>query len=333
MKKFLTAVCTAGLLFGLSVSQVFAGEYTYTVTFDGGNQGTISGTAGLGVSGSGYSVDMQDGKIIVSGLKANDVVSFDAQAGAVSMDSSSKYYVKGVRRSGRDNDEVAASSFRVTGDADYVVAYGIKGDMVGYTVNYQDENGNELAPSRTYYGNVGDKPVIAHLYVEGYTPQALALTKTLSANESENVFTFVYVEGETQVIETPGETITTIITENVEESTGTTGNGAAGTGNAGAGNAGTDDGTAGTDNAGNDEAGTAGGEADIQDGTTEIEQEEVPQGTQDVVDLDEEDTPLGNLDIDEKEVKKGMPLAAGIAIAVVAVAGLAGLVFFVKRHR
>lgn len=334
MKKFLTAVCTAGLLFGLSVSSVFAGEYTYTVTFDGGNQGVLSGTAGLGVSGSGYQVEMQDGKIIVSGLKANDVVSFDAQAGAVSMESDSKYYVKGVRRSGRDNEEAAASSFRVTGDADYVVAYGIKGDMVGYTVNYQDEEGKELAPSRTYYGNVGDKPVVAHLYVEGYTPEALALTKTLSENESENVFTFVYREGETQVITTPGETITTTVTETEEApAAGTTGdtdeNDTAGPGrDTATGDEENDPAVGpGQDAAGEtDAAGTEGGE------TTEIEPDEVPQ-SQDVVDLDEEDTPLGNMTIDKEEVEKGMPLAAGIAIAVVAVAGLAGLVIFVKKHR
>ena len=333
MKKFLTAVCTAGLLFGLSVSSVFAGEYTYTVTFDGGNQGVLSGTAGLGVSGSGYQVEMQDGKIIVSGLKAKDVVSFDAQAGAVSMESDSKYYVKGVRRSGRDNEEAAASSFRVTGDADYVVAYGIKGDMVGYTVNYQDEEGKELAPSRTYYGNVGDKPVVAHLYVEGYTPEALALTKTLSENESENVFTFVYREGETQFITTPGETITTTVTETEEApAAGTTGDTdendtADPGGDTAAGDEKTDTAGPGQNAEGEtDAAGTEGGEA------TEIEPDEVPQ-SQDVVDLDEEDTPLGNMTIDKEEVEKGMPLAAGIAIAVVAVAGLAGLVIFVKKHR
>ena len=49
---------------------------------------------------------------------------------------------------------------------------------------------------------------VANIYIEGYSPRALALTKTLSANEAENVFVFEYVEGETQVIETPGETIT-----------------------------------------------------------------------------------------------------------------------------
>ncbi len=74
--------------------------------------------------------------------------------------------------------------------------------MVGYTVNYQDENGRTLAESRKYYGNIGDKPVVAHIYIENYEPQALALTRTLSSNEAENVFTFVYSEREAQVIKT-----------------------------------------------------------------------------------------------------------------------------------
>ena len=82
-----------------------------------------------------------------------------------------KYYVKGIRLSGRDNNEtLAAPSFTVDKDADYVVAYGIKGNMVAYTVNYQDASGNSLAESQTFYGNVGDKPVVAYRYVENYIP-------------------------------------------------------------------------------------------------------------------------------------------------------------------
>ena len=91
--------------------------------------------------------------------------------------------------------------------------------MVAYTVNYEDEQGNKLAESQTFYGNVGDKPVVAYRYIENYVPQALALTKTLSDNEAENVFTFKYAPGATnRVVETvnhvtvviPGNTITTV---------------------------------------------------------------------------------------------------------------------------
>lgn len=88
---------------------------------------------------------------------------------------------------------------------DYVVAYGIRGDTVSYRVRYQDTAGNALAADRTYYGNVGDKAVAAYLYMEGYTPQALSVAKTLSADETENVLTFVYVKEETENGAPPSE--------------------------------------------------------------------------------------------------------------------------------
>ena len=71
------------------------------------------------------------------------------------------------------------------------VAYGIKGDMVAYTVNYQDAAGNALLESDTYYGNPGERQYVSSRYVDGYVPQALNLVKTLSVNEAENVFTFI----------------------------------------------------------------------------------------------------------------------------------------------
>ena len=241
-------------MFQCSLLSVFADdEYTYTVTFYAGNQGTFADGAG---------------KIVMSNLKYGAFVSFDVQKdGVVTLNNSDKYYVKGLRKSGRDNsetDELEASRYSVTvkGDADYVVAYGIKGNQVAYTVNYQDADGKELLASNTYYGNVGDKPVVAYQYVEGYTPQALALTKTLSENSAENVFTFRYTPIGTTVVTIPGETttVTTVVpgTTNVETitvpattsagtttgtTTGTTGTGTTGTGTTGTGTTGTGTGT------------------------------------------------------------------------------------------
>lgn len=346
MNKLLAAICTAGMLLSLSPAAVSAGEYTYTVTFDAGNQASMSGTTGLSVNnsatGSSYHIGIDSGKIVVSGLKIQDIVTFNPQAGAVDLADDSKYYVKGVRQSGRDNNSVASSSFRVTGDVDYVVAYGVKGNMVGYTVNYQDENGRALAESRRYYGNVGDKPVVAHIYIENYEPQALALTRTLSSNEAENVFTFVYSEREAQVITRPGQTVTETVTENVTEpGTGTTGT----TGTTDT--AGTDGetGTAETPDAPDTAADTTGGQNTEPAGnepavqartggeTTDIQEDDVPQANPDVVDLDEEETPLANMEIDKEEVKKGMPVAVGAGIAVAAAAGLGVLVWFLKKHK
>ena len=363
-----TSLMTLCLVLGLFPVNTLAEEYTYQVTFYSGNQGTFNGTEGLSVdnhsSGSQYAVEENGDEITVSGLKQGDIVSFDVQAGAVQMADDSKYYLRGIRQSGRDNDTVQTSAFRVDGDAEYVLAYRIRGNQTGYTVNYQDAQGNELAPSRTYYGNVGDKPVVAYLYIEDYNPQTLALTRTLSENEAENVFTFVYTPVPTEVITEPGDTITntTTVTETVPGTTdegtaagtgtGTAGTGTAGTGTGTAGTAGEGAGAAGTAGegtgaagegtgaAGTDETGTAGtdgtaaGETDAaaDEGTTDIQDEEVPQDNQDLTDLDEEEVPQSNINIDEEEVKKGLPMVAGVAIGVLAVAALGVIIVLVRKR-
>ena len=61
-----------------------------------------------------------------------------------------------------------------------------------------------------------------------------------------------------------------------------------------------------------------------------MEDEEVPQ---DLVDLDEEEAPKANIELDKEEVKKGFPVAAGVAVSVAAVAALAGMIIFLRRHR
>ena len=85
---------------------------------------------------------------------------------------------------------------------DFVVAYGMKGSAVEYTVNFVDADGATLAASRTLYANVGDKPIVSYIYVEGYQPQAYALTKTLTDNPADNVFTFTYTEIEPVTVTT-----------------------------------------------------------------------------------------------------------------------------------
>lgn len=354
LRQILTFVVAFCMMFQCSLLSVFADdEYTYTVTFYAGNQGTFADGAG---------------KIVMSNLKYGAFVSFDVQKdGVVTLNNSDKYYVKGLRKSGRDNsetDELEASRYSVTvkGDADYVVAYGIKGNQVAYTVNYQDADGNELLASNTYYGNVGDKPVVAYQYVEGYTPQALALTKTLSENSAENVFTFRYTPIGTTVVTIPGETttVTTVVpgTTNVETitvpattsagtttgtgttGTGTTGTGTTGTGTTGTGTTGT--GTTGTGAGTTTETGTgtdAGTTTDTDAGTDStqdtqtIEEDQTPQGTQEIQDLDEDETPLSrDADINQGKVKKGFPVAAGVAIGICGVAVLAGMGVLLKKY-
>ena len=315
-KKLLVSLLTVSMTIGASTMSVMAANgYTYKVTLSAGNKGTINGQA----------------KEERDSLVAGSTVTFNLKDVQVTDD---KYYVKGIRLSGRDNDEALASpSFDVTGDADYVVAYGIKKDMVAYTVNYQDASGKALAESQTFYGNVGDKPIVAYQYIENYIPDALALTKTLSNNESENVFTFTYKPGATDRVVTTTTTITTTV-----PGTATPGTGTGNAGTAGGTTGGTTGGTAGTTGGTTDgtTTGTTDGtttDNDSQDTTAKdkdtatSEDEQTPKS---LVDLDDEDTPKGNIDAKDKTSKT--PIAAGIGIIVVAVAALAGLIVFLKKR-
>ena len=302
-KRLLVSLLTVAMTIGTASMSVMAAEpYTYTVTLSAGNKGTING----------------QNKIEETNLSSGSTVTFNLNDIQVTDD---RYYVKGIRLSGRDNDEaLAAPAFTIDGDADYVVAYGIKGNMVAYTVNYQDASGKSLAESQTFYGNVGDKPVVAYRYVENYIPDALALTKTLSDNESENVFTFTYTPGATDRIVETTTTVTTTV-----PGTATPAGAAAGTG--------TGTTAGGTTAGGTTTGGTAGGTTnadnsqDTTDDTTTAPDEQTPKS---LVDLDDEDTPKGNIDAKDKTSKT--PIAAGIAIIVVAVAALAGLIVFLKKR-
>lgn len=315
-KKLLVSLLTVSMTIGASTMSVMAADgYTYKVTLSAGNKGTING---------------QD-KIEKADLFSGSIVTFNLNAVQVTDD---KYYVKGIRLSGRDNDEALASpSFDVTGDADYVVAYGIKKDMVAYTVNYQDASGKALAESQTFYGNVGDKPIVAYQYIENYIPDALALTKTLSNNESENVFTFTYKPGATDRVVTTTTTITTTVPGTATPGTGTGNVGTAGstTGSTTGGTAGTTGGTTDGTTTGTTDGTTT--DNDSQDTTAKdkdtatSEDEQTPKS---LVDLDDEDTPKGNIDAKDKTSKT--PIAAGIGIIVVAVAALAGLIVFLKKR-
>lgn len=180
------ALCMPG---NVSAAESGAG-YTYTVRLFSGAQGSIDGSRVCRILGS--AMPGSGGEVYeISGLRYGEQVTFNVQAGVI-LDENSKYYVRGIRQSGEDNSKVGTLSFTVTGDQDYVVAYGIRGNMVAYTVNYLDGQGNALAPSETYYGNVGDKPVVAYQYIEGWQPQAYNLGKTLAEDAAENIFSFIY---------------------------------------------------------------------------------------------------------------------------------------------
>lgn len=179
----LSALCIAGSM-GLTALAAPKEETTYTVRFITGEHGTVGGEEVLVYKELKYDSKLSD-------LPFNP---FNQRI--VTLDQGSKYYYKGIRESGKDNSETLAfeewNDYHVTEDQDFVLAYGVLGNSVAYTVQFQTEDGTDLAPPETYYGNVGDRPVIAFLYIDGYLPQAYNLTGTLQSDAAANVFTFVY---------------------------------------------------------------------------------------------------------------------------------------------
>ena len=154
-------------------------DYQYTVTVYAGNNGSFSGA-------SSYSFRASYGeKAEIDLEKAGFSVTGD------------RYYVKGLRETGHDDEDLLVSgmtpySFTVTRDISFIVSYAVKGEMVGYTINFVAQDGTAVHPPVSYQGIAGDKVIANFLYVEGYEPPEEMPEMILSGNEAENVFSFVY---------------------------------------------------------------------------------------------------------------------------------------------
>ena len=281
LNKILSLFMTLVLFLSLMITPTSA--YGYKVTLYTGNKGTIQGNTSLDVQ-----------------VKKGQQVSFDLTK--IELEKESPYYIKGIRLSGHDSiDTLAPTTFEVKGDQEYVVVYGVKGQQVAYTIRYVDKQGKELLPQETLYGNVGDKPVVAYKYVEGYLPQTTAFTKTLSDNEKDNVFTFVYnVSNSTTTVEVTN-TITTVITSS--SSTNRT----------------------------NSRNNTTTNNAKRNNSNQDNETTDSSNDSQDVVDLDDEQVPQGNIKASEKTDAK--PLYTGITLSALSLAALVLLGLFIRKKR
>lgn len=307
---FLAVIFAFVFVSGICASDSWAKEYRYKVKVYAGNQGHFS-----------------SGKVWTEKYKPGQRVYISAKKLGFKLDNK-KYYVRGFRIAGHDNDETSgyqSLNFRADADVSYEIAYGIKGAMVRYKVEYVDEDSNKLRKDDEFLGMPGDKPVVAYRYVEGYRPQAYNMGKTLSENESENVFTFVYekISGDESGDSGSGS-------GNDSGNAGGNGNGTDGAGNGGAGG----NGTAGGQAAGPSAPGTVNNPADSdgadtassEDGTAQdIGDSDTPldDGPQQYTDIDDEDTPLAVI-----SDHKGITAAIIAAIAAVVL-----LIIFMSRRK
>lgn len=193
------------------------GSTAYRVTLYAGNQGTVK------VPGAAEGSD----RVNLADANLGDEVDFTGIVVEVPADS--KYYAKGVRLAALDNvqsdnihgDRPVATTYyahpndkgelvndaqanrMITEDTDFVVAYGILANRVAYTVTYTDTEGNQLAEPQRFYGDIGDRPAVAAAYIEGYVPRTDVRLQTLTANEADNVFPFVYTRLAADTTTTP----------------------------------------------------------------------------------------------------------------------------------
>ena len=154
--------------------------YEYTITVYTGNVGRLS-------NGSGTKE--------VFTFKENVWVNLEdyGKAGKkVVPNNPDKYFVKGIRLAGRDNEELAALTFPATKDAMYCVVYGKNQNLTTYTVYYKDQQGKDLLPPKTFQCNINDKMVVSYAYIENYQPDAYNKTKTFTEDITKNTITFVY---------------------------------------------------------------------------------------------------------------------------------------------
>ena len=346
----LALALAAGLMFATALPATAhakkGDDYTYTVRVWAGNEGTVDGKDTYSeIKGIEYGTEM----------KLSD--SFAVKV------ANDKYYHKGFRLSGTDNqNDDGSSNLResivVTEDLDYVVSYGVKGKLVDYTLHYLEQGTNKvLAQPSTRQGVIGDKPVVAFEYVSGYRPLYRNLTGTLK--DGKNDWTFYYVPlatGETE----SGTTTTTTRTTTTTTTGGTTGGTAAGGTAAGGTAAG---GTAGGTAAGGTAGGTATGDnaaggnaagGNAQGGTAADTQ--TPPATEEIADVDNPladgtpgangtgDSTTGSSDSttgsnsqspsgQSSSAPAGPPYGLIFGIALVLVAIVGGIMYYLRSRR
>lgn len=178
MKRTVSILSVFLMIMMLAASGSFAATYGYQINLLSGNQGVFKGGQTKITIEKGY----------------GEWISIDVDSLNVKL-SNDKYFVKGLKKAGSDTNSsevIHSITMQVEEDQSYIVVYGLKKDMVEYTVSYLDKDGNKLLEDDTYYGAVGDKPTVSFKFVDGYVPEAYNEKKTLSKDEAQNVFRFYY---------------------------------------------------------------------------------------------------------------------------------------------
>ena len=187
MKLLAGFLLTLILALGLTVA---AYAYDYEVTVSSGSNGTVT-------NGS------ETGAQLKATVAYNGLLTIGETTGYWGKPTDARYYFKGFHVSGQEDPVISSGDITIEKDTVLVATYGVVGQMVNYTVNYVDAAGATLYPTETLIGNVGDTPVVAFRYVDGFRPRDLTLSQALDEDPTLNVFTFVYDPAPQEVIVGP----------------------------------------------------------------------------------------------------------------------------------
>ena len=302
IRKLAVMIMTLCLIMGTMAVSTFA-AYDNEMTVSAGN-GSFRGSVPENIK-SVTPVTGTDGSLTITDKSGSETT--------VKITPPENHFVSGVRIAGRD-EVLTGTQTLGKQDVELVVTYGLRSNMVKYTVNYINAAGGSvpgLPASEEFYGVIGDKPVISYKYADGYLPQTYRLTGTLS--DGENVFDFVYYQ-----VDEEGN----VIVVNDGTTTAPGGGAGAGAGGAGAGGAG-----AGT--------GAGGAGANAADGTN-IGDNATPlaNGPADIIDIDNNDTPKADAD-DVEDTEDGktplsLPVIIGGGAAILAL--IAALIAYLVRR-
>ena len=179
MKKKVLMILAAILLLNAFGSKVYADEKkTYTVTVSAGLHGMLVDEKGNKTKQITVEIGADEGWM----WNPND---YEIKEENID----ENYYFMGYHIAGIEG---VVGAQTITHDIVFVASYGVENNLVKYYVNYVDEDGKGIGPVRKVYkGNVGDKPVIAYIHINGYAPLVENYTVTLKEDETIEL-TFIY---------------------------------------------------------------------------------------------------------------------------------------------
>ncbi len=153
LKMFSCLVLIVFLIAALSTTVLAETLPTYKVTVSGGLYGTVNGQPE-----------------VTSTYHYGDLFNFYDYQVAIdsSKDPDGKYYFKGFHISGHESTFMNGEA--ITKDIVLVASYGVKGEMVDYTVHYLNPDGTRLLEDDTLSGKLGEEQNVPARHISGYIP-------------------------------------------------------------------------------------------------------------------------------------------------------------------